>query len=119
MNYYEEYQKQLMLEDVTKFFTSLGIRINPYGNLSMKKEYKESILRQVKFSRQYISTSLEKIKDIESRVNYGPAPRKSKYDPDRIAYHYRDIEKSKRKISWIKFHVRNLGWDITDEELEI
>jgi len=119
MNYYEEYQKQLALEDITKFFNSHGIIINPYDDLSMKKEYKESILKNVKFSRQCISKSLEKIKEIESRVNYGPAPRKSKYDPNTIASYHRDIEKSKRRLSWIKFHVRNLGWDITDEELEV
>lgn len=119
MNPYEEWVKQKQVADVEEFFKFICIRPNIYGDLSMSDEAKKSINRIISIYRKRVLSYKNEIEDIKSRVNYGPAPRKSKYDQDTIASKERMIEEMKRKILWAKFHIRNLGWDISDEELEV
>ena len=119
MNPYEEWVKQKQVEDVGEFFHFICIRPNIYEDLSMSDAAKKSINRIISIYRKRVLLHKNEIEDIKSRVNYGPAPRKSKYDPDNIASKERSIEQMRKKILWAKFHIRNLGWDILDEELEI
>ena len=119
MNPYEEWVKEKRVEDVDKFFKFIGISPSLYGDLSMPSYGKERINRMVLSYRKIIIKRKNEILDIKSRVNYGPAPRKSKYDPQTIKSIENEIERMKNKMSWAKFHIRNLGWDISDEELEL
>lgn len=117
MNPYEEYVKQLQIEDVKKFFGVLNIY--PSSDLCMRESDKERVLRKIERAKISIRRDEDEIKEIQSRVNTGPAPRKSKYDPDNIRYCTDRISRIVSETEWIKTHVRNLGWDITDKELEV
>jgi len=116
---YLEWLKQKQVEDVEEFFKFICVRPNIYGDLSMSDATKESIIRIISIYRERVLKFKNEIEDIKNRVNYGPAPRKSKHDPQNIEIKERTIERMKGKILWAKFHIRNLGWDISDEELEI
>ena len=119
MNPYEEYLKQKQIEDVDLFFKTIGITPNIYGDLSMSPIGKQGVLRAIAKYRDLITFQNEKIEEIKSRKTSGPAPRKSKYDSEKISTKEKDIEKIFLKIKWIKFHVMCLGWDITDKEMKV